>query len=45
MVELDLATESGSSMESAKVLVHTVHMPFIEDNLCLSVEGGCLKFI
>lgn len=30
IVCLDMKTELGYSMDSTKVLVHTVHMPFID---------------
>lgn len=36
---LDPDTEHGCSMESAKVLVYTCHMPFIEDQIQLLVDG------
>lgn len=37
MIGMDTETEEGNSMGSAKVLVHTRHMPFVEEVLILSI--------
>ncbi|KAK7247275.1 hypothetical protein RIF29_42155 [Crotalaria pallida] len=39
IVEVDLKTEAGLSMESATVSVTTAIMPFIEDHMYLNIDG------
>ncbi|KAK7247001.1 hypothetical protein RIF29_41876 [Crotalaria pallida] len=39
VVEVDLKTEAGLSLESATVSVTTAIMPFIEDHMYLNIEG------